>query len=120
MKEELSSPHFTEDETEAQVEVKSSRSPSWDVAELRLEPGLRGSLSHDQWETGVQSKARPPVRTLSLDTPSQEVGGWQVPGRTQLVGVKGRSGHWPQSLTVPCKETVAKCPGRLFWAQKFT
>lgn len=48
MKEELSSPHFTEDETEAQVEVKSSRSPSWDVAELRLEPGLRGSLSHNQ------------------------------------------------------------------------
>lgn len=124
MKEELSSPHFTEDETEAQVEVKSSRSPNWDVAELRLEPGLRGSLSHDQggllphrWEPGVQSKARPPVRTLSLDTPSQEVGGWQVPGRTQLVGVKGRSGHWPQSLTVPCKGTMAKCPGRLFWAQ---
>lgn len=48
MKEGLSSPHFTEDETEAQVEVKSSRSPSWDVAELTLEPGLHGSLSHDQ------------------------------------------------------------------------
>lgn len=61
----------------------------------------------------------PLSQTLSLSTPSQEVGGWQVPGRTQLVGVKER-GHWPQSLTVPCKETVAKCPGRLFWAQKFT
>lgn len=48
MKEGLSSPHFIEDETEAQVEVKGSRSPSWDVAELRLEPGLHGSLSHDQ------------------------------------------------------------------------
>ena len=67
MNEGLSSPHFTEDETEAQVEVKSSRSPSWDVAELRLEPGCMAPsvminmvYCLHRWETGVQSEARPP------------------------------------------------------------